>query len=178
MPTKLDDLTPVELTLFIKHLKYTRGQRGLSQRAIAETAGLTKQYISTLENENNTIGIDSMGWIAQALEIPLYRMLNPLLIRKYETFSAEWEQYQPLIDNSIDAPFERLLLSGNFKEARLAQGYLQKDVIEQTRIAKVFLIHFEKGITGIGLNNALKLSRFLMIPLVDLLTPKDIKTKY
>jgi transcriptional regulator with XRE-family HTH domain len=176
VPKKLErkPQVPIELRLFIKHLKYAREEKCLTQREVADIAGLTQHYISHLETEQANVGIDSMGSISQALEIPLFRMLDPFLIKEFKTRPQEWALYKPLIDNS-SAPFERKLLGSNFRRLRISQGYMLKEAVEQTQINKRFLIGVEKFENGISIQNAVKLSSFLTVPLAQLLIPLEIK---
>ena len=174
MPTILEEI-PVELRLFIKHLRFARSSANLTQKQLAEMTGLTSNYLSRVENEQVTIGIDSMALISQALEIPLYQIFDPLLIKQYSDIPESWKAYKPLIDNTMGIPFERKVIASNFKTLRLSQGYTQDNIVEQAPINKRFLVGFEKGRYGIALDNALKLSRLLMVPLKELLIPSQIK---
>jgi transcriptional regulator with XRE-family HTH domain len=177
VPRKLDNEppAPTELRLFTKHLKFVREHKKISQRDLAELAGVTQHYIWQLENEQATIGLDSMAFISQALQIPLYRILNPLLTKSIDSFVEAWPTYQVLVDNSNASPYERKLFAANFRSTRLSQGYMLKEAVEQTKVNKAFLVRVEKAQCGINLTNALKLSSFLMVPFVELITPKELK---
>jgi transcriptional regulator with XRE-family HTH domain len=163
---------PIEFQLFATHFKLARIAAGLRQCDLQEETGLTRQYLSELERQVVNIGIDSMARIAQALEIPLYRMLMPQFSEQYDfVTNTEWLSYQPLIDNSLNIPFERKVFSENFRKSRMDQGYLQKDVIELSGLSKVFLIAVERAACSISLDNALKLAHLVNLPLSQLLKP-------
>lgn len=174
MPIQLEiEPVPIELSLFTKNMRFVRQSLGMTQRELAERAGVTIQFINSLETTNASIGIDSMAWISQALKVPLFRLLDPELESQYfDNHSEWWAGYSALVDNSGTIPFERLILSENCRAARKAQSHTQLEVFEHARINKTFLINFEKGITGISLNNILKLSNFLNTPLAALLIPQ------
>jgi len=162
-----------ELQLFTAHLKYIREHLGWLQRDLRDRTGLNLSYISDLERQRVNVGIDRMARIAQALNIPLYRMLDASFIQDYDLkTNSEWTEYQPLIDNSYDIPFERKVFAENFRQVRMHQGHTLKEMVKQTEKSPAFLISFERGATSISLENAIHLAHFVKIPLRILFIPK------
>ena len=53
-----------------------RTEKGLSQEALADLAGLHRTYISAVERERRNISIDNIENIAAALNIDAYLLLQ------------------------------------------------------------------------------------------------------
>ncbi len=53
-----------------------RTEKGLSQEALADLAGLHRTYISAVERERRNISIDNIENIASALDIDAYLLLK------------------------------------------------------------------------------------------------------
>lgn len=60
-----------------KNLRYWRRQRGLSQEALAHSAGTDRTYISSLERQRYSASIDMIEAIAKALDIEPVVLLDP-----------------------------------------------------------------------------------------------------
>lgn len=58
--------------VFAANLKKYRIQKGLSQEAFAEIAGLHRTYISAIEREKRSIALENVQKIADALDIETY----------------------------------------------------------------------------------------------------------
>lgn len=58
--------------VFASNLKKYRTEKGLSQEAFAEKAGLHRTYISAIEREKRSIALENVQKIADALEIEAY----------------------------------------------------------------------------------------------------------
>jgi transcriptional regulator with XRE-family HTH domain len=56
-------------------IKYWRGVRGLTQRALAERTGLSYVHIARLELAQGNPTIDTLERVALALEIPLVDLI-------------------------------------------------------------------------------------------------------
>ena len=174
---KVEKSVPIELRVFAKNMKHARETQGMLQRELEERSGLARPYLSNVERQSANVGLDSMAWIAQGLKVPLYWLLDPLFPTTYQfSPNTDWLQYEALIDNANDIPYERKVFAHNFREIRLKQGYLLKEAVELADINKAFLVAVEKADSSISLNNAVKLSRLVMTPLATLLTPTLIKT--
>jgi transcriptional regulator with XRE-family HTH domain len=52
-------------------IKLCRGQRGLSQLELAESAGLSVSYLSLIEQGKRTLNLEVLETITNALRIPL-----------------------------------------------------------------------------------------------------------
>jgi transcriptional regulator with XRE-family HTH domain len=57
-----------------ERLRALRQQKGLSQGAIQERTGLLRSYLSRLENSHTVPSIDTLGKLARALELPMYKL--------------------------------------------------------------------------------------------------------
>ncbi len=64
--------------IFAKNLRYWRRQRGLSQEALAHSAGTDRTYISSLERQRYSASIDVIEAIAKALDIEPVVLFNPV----------------------------------------------------------------------------------------------------
>lgn len=62
---------------FAKNLRHWRLQRGLSQEALAHSAGTDRTYISSLERQRYSASIDMIEAIASALDIDPVRLFEP-----------------------------------------------------------------------------------------------------
>ena len=59
---------------FGARVRYLRGLSGLSQEKLAERAGLSTKTISYIENGKNTLSFNKLPLIADALEVPVYKL--------------------------------------------------------------------------------------------------------
>lgn len=57
--------------IFATNVKKYRIEKGLSQEALAELAGLHRTYVSAVERERRNISIDNIENIANALNIDI-----------------------------------------------------------------------------------------------------------
>ena len=55
--------------IFARNLRAIRGARGLSQEALADAAKLDRTYISALERELYSASLDTIGRLAEALNV-------------------------------------------------------------------------------------------------------------
>lgn len=60
------------ISVFANNVKKYRTEKGLSQEAFAEKAGLHRTYISAIECEKRSIALENIQKIADALEIETY----------------------------------------------------------------------------------------------------------
>lgn len=67
------------LHIFANNVRKYRTEKGLSQEALADLAGLHRTYISAIERERRNISIDNIENIAAALDIDAYLLFikNP-----------------------------------------------------------------------------------------------------
>jgi transcriptional regulator with XRE-family HTH domain len=80
---------------FAALLRWWRGQRGLSQLALAQRAGISQRHLSFLELGRARPSRDMVEQIADALDVPL-RQHNALLVAA--GFAPEWRE------TNLDAP--------------------------------------------------------------------------
>ena len=60
------------IKVFSSNVKKFRVEKGFSQEAFAEKAGLHRTYISAIEREKRSIALENVQKIADALEIETY----------------------------------------------------------------------------------------------------------
>lgn len=70
------------INVFANNVKKYRTERGLSQEAFAEKAGLHRTYISAVEREKRSIALENIQKIADALEIETYLLFIDIEIKK------------------------------------------------------------------------------------------------
>ncbi|MBO7381675.1 MAG: helix-turn-helix transcriptional regulator [Neisseriaceae bacterium] len=64
--------------IFAKNIRKIRRLREISQERLALDAGCSKTYLCEIESGTRSVSIDVMGNIANALNIPLSRLLEPI----------------------------------------------------------------------------------------------------
>lgn len=68
---------PAARQILAGNLRKFRAQRGLSQEALADLAGLHRTYVSSVERQERNISIDNIEKLAHALEIDLPTLVTP-----------------------------------------------------------------------------------------------------
>lgn len=61
---------------FAHNLRKVRLERGLSQEALADVAGLHRTYIGSVERGERNISIDNIERLAKALDCQINELLN------------------------------------------------------------------------------------------------------
>ena len=59
------------------NLRRLRAERGISQEALADLAGIDRTYISSIERRVYAVSIDKLASIAQALQVDPFELLKP-----------------------------------------------------------------------------------------------------
>lgn len=72
------------ISVFAKNVKKYRNEKGLSQEAFAEKAGLHRTYISAIECQKRSISLENVQKIADALEIETFLLFIRSGVRKKE----------------------------------------------------------------------------------------------
>lgn len=62
--------------IFATNVRKYRIEKGLSQEALADLAGLHRTYISAIERERRNISIDNIENIAAALDVDAFMLLK------------------------------------------------------------------------------------------------------
>jgi len=62
--------------ILARNLRRLRGERGLSQEALAHKTGLTQTYLSQVEGGKRNISIDNISALAQAFGISISELLK------------------------------------------------------------------------------------------------------
>ena len=58
------------------NLRRLRGERGLSQEALADLAGIDRTYVSALEREKYAATVDMLDKLGGVLGVPAAQLLN------------------------------------------------------------------------------------------------------
>lgn len=61
--------------IFARNLRRVRTERGLSQEALADLAGIDRTYVSSLERERYSPSLDMVEKLAQVLKIDPHELL-------------------------------------------------------------------------------------------------------
>lgn len=61
---------------FAANLKEQRLAKGLSQEDLADLCGLHRTYVGSVERGERNISIDNMERLAQALDVPLEKLIR------------------------------------------------------------------------------------------------------
>lgn len=67
---------PAEIKAFATHLRVLREKAGMSQQELADTAGISKLTIQRIENAKYSVTIDTLISIADALRLPLKKLVD------------------------------------------------------------------------------------------------------
>jgi transcriptional regulator with XRE-family HTH domain len=172
--SKLDIQKPVavEQRVFAKNFKAARVSRGITQQQIHEISGVGQAYLSDLERHRINGRIDTLAKLSHTVHIPLYHLLQPDFERTYDfSNTLIWTEYTEKLNDSDGICYERKLLIRNFIAARLASKLRKKEITALTGISNDFLIDFERGEIGIGIDRATKLAQVVAQPLFTLLKP-------
>ena len=62
--------------ILARNLRRLRGERGLSQEALAHKTGLTQTYLSQVEGGKRNISIDNISALAKAFSISISELLK------------------------------------------------------------------------------------------------------
>lgn len=65
-----------------------------------------------------------------------------------------------------------MIFAENFRQLRIERGYSQSDVAKKLRLTQPFISAIETGTTNLTIERMSVLSRFLGVPLHQLLTPR------
>ncbi len=67
---------PAAIKAFGIHLRVLREKAGMSQQALADTAGVAKITIQRLENAKSSASLDLLVSLAEALDISLKKLVD------------------------------------------------------------------------------------------------------
>jgi transcriptional regulator with XRE-family HTH domain len=62
--------------IFSQRLRQIRQKKGLSQEELADSAGLHRTYVGSVERNERNISIDNMERLAKALEVDITDLLK------------------------------------------------------------------------------------------------------
>lgn len=62
--------------LLARRVRVLRAMRGWSQEVLAELSGLHRNYIGHIERAEVNIGLENLGKIARAFDLPAYALLK------------------------------------------------------------------------------------------------------
>lgn len=72
---KICSVNPVRETL-ATNLRRLRAERELSQEALADLAGIHRNYLGGIERCERNVGLDNLSKIANALRVPLAELIS------------------------------------------------------------------------------------------------------
>ncbi|QLI82666.1 helix-turn-helix transcriptional regulator [Chitinibacter fontanus] len=64
--------------VFAKNVRLARRLRNLTQESLALEASMSRTYVSEVERGARNISIDSMAMLAEALDVPLAKLVDPV----------------------------------------------------------------------------------------------------
>ena len=67
--------SPSRVTL-ARNLRLLRGERGLSQEALADLAGLHRTYVGSIERSERNVSLDNIYRLAASLDVTVARLLT------------------------------------------------------------------------------------------------------
>ena len=103
-----------------ERLKELREQRQISQGVIEKRTGLLRCYISRVENGHTVPSVDTLGKMASALEVPMYRLFTDEdRIEKPKISFSKAESARGMRPDSELRPFAKALSRMNDKDQRL-----------------------------------------------------------
>ena len=59
-----------------RNLRLLRGERGLSQEALADLAGLHRTYVGSIERSERNVSLDNIQRLAASLDVTVARLLT------------------------------------------------------------------------------------------------------
>lgn len=59
-----------------RNLRLLRGERGLSQEALADLAGLHRTYVGSIERSERNVSLDNIHRLAACLDVTVARLLT------------------------------------------------------------------------------------------------------
>jgi transcriptional regulator with XRE-family HTH domain len=71
------DATPSPRDVLATNVRRLRKAKGLSQEALADLAGIHRNYLGGIERRERNVGLDNLGKLAKALGVPLDELLRP-----------------------------------------------------------------------------------------------------
>lgn len=71
------DATPSPREVLATNVRRLRKAKGLSQEALADLAGIHRNYLGGIERRERNVGLDNLGKLAKALGVPLDELLRP-----------------------------------------------------------------------------------------------------
>lgn len=92
----------VKMSLLSKNIAYFRRKKGMTQKELAEKSGLSKSFISQIENNNNNPSKDSLYKISKVLNVSMENLTGEyitedtqilkLLINLTESGKVNWKR--------------------------------------------------------------------------------------
>lgn len=70
------DATPSPREVLATNVRRLRKAKGLSQEALADLAGIHRNYLGGIERRERNVGLDNLGKLANALGVPLDELLR------------------------------------------------------------------------------------------------------
>jgi len=163
---------PVERRIFSTNLRAARHYAGLTLHQVVDITTITASFISNVENGNHNVSILSMAQLSQAVQVPLYALLNPSY--KPESFNrSEWETYAQLIQAARPEVLELQLLAEKPRYYRKLANLTQAQVDQFAGFRDKTTSDIERHTGNMSLDVIAPLAPVLGIPFYKLFSPNS-----
>jgi|GEM_PF-6488590 len=163
----------IELREFVANFKFSREMLGKSQGDIGRAANVTQEFISQLESASTSIGLDTMSELSEAVQIPLYLLVDPAFKASFnfKQRASIWKDYVSQRPYCEFGSSERVIFGKNFKERRENIKFSQRDIYKKMGFAQADIVFLEQGKISSSITTLANLARTVGRSLSFLLKP-------
>lgn len=102
MNARVEDIRPPFLAALGERVRTLRARRGLTRRAVAQSAGVSERHLANLESGTGNASILILLQVAQALQCPLFELLGDVT-----TSTPEWLLIRELLEKRSEPELRR-----------------------------------------------------------------------